>query len=131
MVAEAVTVRQERSVQSYTPAHLATKILTSRSALEGERKQVTVLCTDVSGFTALAEWLDPEDVHQLMEHAFTLMLDEDHPIRAVHAALGMQHTQAPAAQQRLLNKYHRPGIALRNGARIAYYEHGTGEPTWC
>src|SRR5262245_25484852 len=39
--------------QSYTPRHLAEKILTSRSALEGERKQVTVLFVDVSGFTSL------------------------------------------------------------------------------
>jgi len=50
----------------YTPKHLAEKILTSRSALEGERKQVTVLFVDVSGFTSLTERLDPEDVHGLM-----------------------------------------------------------------
>ena len=37
------------SPQAYTPRHLAEKILTSRSALEGERKQVTVLFADVSG----------------------------------------------------------------------------------
>src|SRR5262245_63023731 len=40
---------------SYTPRHLAEKILTSRAALEGERKQVTVLFVDVSGFTAISE----------------------------------------------------------------------------
>src|SRR6266540_7128287 len=48
---------------SYTPKHLAEKILVSRTALEGERKQVTVLFVDVSGFTSLSERLDPEDVH--------------------------------------------------------------------
>jgi Double zinc ribbon len=41
--------------QSYTPPHLASRILTGRSALEGERKQVTVLFADVAGFTTLAE----------------------------------------------------------------------------
>src|SRR5438128_293076 len=43
------------SPQSYTPRHLVEKILTSRSALEGERKQVTVLFVDVSGFTSISE----------------------------------------------------------------------------
>ena len=109
------------SPDSYTPRHLADKILTSRSALEGERKQVTVLFADVSGFTSLSERLDPEDVHALMNRAFELMLGEvhryegtvnqflgdgimalfgapiaheDHAQRAVHAALGIQRTLA-------------------------------------
>src|SRR5215475_12928583 len=38
----------EREPLSYTPKHLAEKILTSRSALEGERKQVTVLFCDLA-----------------------------------------------------------------------------------
>ena len=63
---------------SYTPRHLADKILTSKDALEGERKLVTVLFVDVSGFTALSERLDPEEVHQLMDRAFELMLAEIH-----------------------------------------------------
>src|SRR5215468_9565116 len=66
------------SPESYTPKHLAEKILTSKSALEGERKQVTVLFADVSGFTALSERLDPEVVHELMTRAFELMLAEIH-----------------------------------------------------
>ena len=57
---------QERPPLVYTPKHLAEKILTSRSALEGERKQVTVLFADVAGFTTLAEQLDPEVVHDLI-----------------------------------------------------------------
>src|SRR5213596_939203 len=103
--------------QGYTPKHLAEKILISKGALEGERKLVTVLFVDVSGFTALSERLDPEDVHQLMDRAFELMLaevhryegtvnqflgdglmalfgapiaHEDHAQRAAHAALAMQ-----------------------------------------
>src|SRR5215510_8703730 len=54
------------SPQNYTPKHLAEKILTARTALEGERKQVTVLFADVSGFTSISERFDPEEVHQLM-----------------------------------------------------------------
>ena len=105
------------SPEAYTPKHLAEKILISRNALEGERKQVTVLFVDVSGFTSLSERLDPEDVHRLMSRAFELMLTEvhryegtvnqflgdgimalfgapiaheDHARRAVHAALGVR-----------------------------------------
>jgi class 3 adenylate cyclase/pimeloyl-ACP methyl ester carboxylesterase len=105
------------SPEAYTPPHLAERILTSKSALEGERKLVTVLFVDVSGFTAMSERLDPEDVHALMDRAFELMLaevhryegtvnqflgdglmalfgapiaHEDHAARAVHAALGIQ-----------------------------------------
>jgi class 3 adenylate cyclase/tetratricopeptide (TPR) repeat protein len=101
---------------AYTPRHLAEKILTTAAALEGERKQVTVLFVDVSGFTSLSERLDPEEVHRLMSRAFDLMLaevhryegtvnqflgdgimalfgapvaHEDHARRAVHAALGI------------------------------------------
>ena len=104
------------SPESYTPRHLAEKILTSKAALEGERKQVTVLFVDVSGFTSLSERLDPEEVHRLMRRAFDLMLaevhryegtvnqflgdgimalfgapiaHEDHARRAVHSALGV------------------------------------------
>src|SRR5262245_25832682 len=104
------------SPQSYTPKHLAEKILTSRTVLAGECKQVTVLFADVSGFTSISERLGPEEVHYLMNRAFELMLGEvhryegtinqflgdgvmalfgapiaheDHTQRAVHAALGM------------------------------------------
>jgi len=45
---------------TYTPKHLAEKILTSKAALEGERKSVTVMFSDVSGFTAMSERMDPE-----------------------------------------------------------------------
>ena len=105
------------SPDAYTPRHLAEKILTSKASLEGERKQVTVLFVDVSGFTAISERLDPEDIHGFMRRAFELMLaevhryegtvnqflgdgimalfgapvaHEDHARRAVHAALGIR-----------------------------------------
>jgi class 3 adenylate cyclase/tetratricopeptide (TPR) repeat protein len=107
--------------QAYTPPHLAARILRERRALTGERKQVTVLFADVSGFTSLSEHLDPEDVHALINRAFELMLaevhafegtvnqflgdglmalfgapiaHEDHAQRAAHAAVGMQRALA-------------------------------------
>jgi class 3 adenylate cyclase len=108
---------QVRELLAYTPPHLAEQILTSRSALEGERKQVTVVFADTAGFTALARQLDPEVVHEVMDHCFRLitaevhrfegtinqytgdgvmalfgapLAHEDSPRRAVHAALSMQ-----------------------------------------
>src|SRR5258706_7741131 len=67
-----------RAPLSYTPPHLAEKILTSRSALEGERKQVTVLFADVAGFTTLAEQLDPEIVHDIINRCFEGITAEGH-----------------------------------------------------
>ena len=49
------------SVEGYTPKHLAEKILTSKSALEGERKQVTVLFADLKGSMELLADRDPEE----------------------------------------------------------------------
>src|SRR5712691_9238739 len=108
---------QEAKIPNYTPRHLAEKILTARSALEGERRQVTVLFTDVANFTTLAEQLDPEVVHEIIDRCFehitaevhrfegtinqytgdgvmalfgAPIAHEDGPRRAVHAALGIQ-----------------------------------------
>jgi class 3 adenylate cyclase/pimeloyl-ACP methyl ester carboxylesterase len=148
--ADRVLERQHTSVQSYTPPHLVEKILTSRSAIQGERKQVTVLFVDVSGFTALSETLDPEEVHQLMERAFALMLDEvhqyegtvnqflgdgvmalfgapiaheDHPVRAVHAALGIQ--QALAAYHEALRAERDIDFQVRMGLNTGAVVVGT------
>src|SRR5262249_19609687 len=68
----------EREPLSYTPRHLAEKILTSRIALEGERKQVTILFADVAGFTTLAEQLDPEIVHEIINRCFEGITAEVH-----------------------------------------------------
>jgi class 3 adenylate cyclase len=137
------------SPQSYTPRHLAEKILISRSALEGERKQVTVLFVDVSGFTSLSEHLDPEDVHEVMSRAFEIMLDEvhhyegtvnqflgdgvmalfgapiaheDHVRRAAHAALGIKEA---------LGRYH-DELELQKGVNFQVRQGlNTGQPwTW-
>jgi class 3 adenylate cyclase len=62
-----------RDPRAYTPQHLAAKILQSRAALEGERKQVTVLFADVKGSMELAEHLDPEVFHRVMERFAALL----------------------------------------------------------
>ncbi len=64
--------------RSYTPKHLADKILTLRSSIEGERKLVTVMFADVAGSTAMFENLDPEDIHQIMDGCFRILMDEIH-----------------------------------------------------
>ena len=57
---------------------LADKILTNRSSIEGERKLVTVLFADVASYTAMSEKLDPEEVHQIMDGCFKILMDEIH-----------------------------------------------------
>ena len=66
------------SPQSYTPPHLAEKILTFRMALEGERKQVTVLFVDIKDSTELIKDLDPEAAQQLLDPALHAMMDAVH-----------------------------------------------------
>jgi class 3 adenylate cyclase/predicted ATPase len=110
-------IDQEQAPLSYTPPYLAEKILTSRSALEGERKQVTVLFADIKDSTELIKGLDPEAAQQLLDPALHAMMDavhcfegtvnqvlgdgimalfgaplahEDHALRACYAALTMQ-----------------------------------------
>jgi len=73
--------------QSYTPNHLADKILTTRSAIEGERKLVTIMFADVAGFTSLSEKLDPEDVHRIMDGCCRVLVDEIHRFEGTVGAL--------------------------------------------
>ena len=64
--------------ESYTPKFLADKILTTRSSIEGERKLVTVLFADVANYTSISEKLDPEEVHQIMDNCFKILMEEIH-----------------------------------------------------
>jgi len=70
--------------QSYTPKFLAEKILSTGKSMEGERKLVTVLFADVAGYTAMSEKLDPEEVHQIMEGCFQILMDEIHRYERHH-----------------------------------------------
>ena len=108
---------QDRAPLVYTPSYLAEKILTSRSALEGERKQVTVLFADLKGSMELLAERDPEEARQLLDPVLERMMvavhryegtvnqvmgdgimalfgapiaHEDHAVRACYAALAMQ-----------------------------------------
>ncbi len=102
--------------QAYTPKHLAEKILTTRSAIEGERKQVTVMFADIVDAAKVFAHIDLRDIHRIVNGWFTLLLEqihafegivnqfrgdrvmaifgapiahEDHAARACHAALGI------------------------------------------
>ncbi|MCZ6782619.1 MAG: zinc ribbon domain-containing protein, partial [Proteobacteria bacterium] len=68
----------ERSPRDYTPKHLADKILQSKSALEGERKQVTVLFADVKSSMELSEDLDPETWHRILDRFFEVLAEGVH-----------------------------------------------------
>jgi hypothetical protein len=63
---------------SYTPRHLAEKILTSKAALEGERKQVTVLFADLKGSMELLAERDPEEARKLLDPVLERMMEAVH-----------------------------------------------------
>src|SRR5690349_24904274 len=111
---------------AYTPKHLADKILTSRSALEGERKQVTVLFADLKGSLELLAGRDPEEARRILDPVLERMMEavhryegtvnqvmgdgimalfgaplahEDHAVRACYAALRMQESVARYAEE--------------------------------
>jgi class 3 adenylate cyclase len=99
------------SVRRQGPGHLCERgcdrslYPRDRGRSEGERKQVTVLFADVSGFTSLSERLDPEDVHALMNQAFELMLGEVHRYEGT------------------VNQFLGDGIMALFGAPIAHEDH--------
>ena len=78
-VAAAPTVESRfASPQAYTPKHLAERILTSKSALEGERKQVTVLFADLKGSMELLADRDPEEARKLLDPVLERMMEAVH-----------------------------------------------------
>jgi predicted ATPase/class 3 adenylate cyclase len=95
----------ERTPRDYTPKHLAEKILQSKSALEGERKQVTVLFADVKGSMELAEQLGAEAWHDILDRFFEILTE------GVHRFEGT------------VNQYTGDGIMALFGAPIAHEDH--------
>jgi class 3 adenylate cyclase len=63
---------------AYTPKHLVEKILTSKAALEGERKQVTVLFADLKGSMELLADRDPEEARKLLDPVLEHMMEAVH-----------------------------------------------------
>ena len=123
-------------LQSYTAKHLAEKILITRSALAGERKQVTVLFADLRGSLELLADRDPEEARQILDPVLECMMDavhryegtvnqvmgdgimalfgaplahEDHAVRACYAALAVQEAMQRYAEQ----ARHRHGIEVQ------------------
>ena len=91
--------------RTYPPAYLAEKILTSRSALEGERKQVTVLFADLKGSMELLAERDPEEARQLLDPVL------EHMMAAVHRYEGT------------VNQVMGDGIMALFGAPLAHEDH--------
>ena len=125
---------------TYTPPHLAEQILTSRAALEGERKQVTVLFADLKGSMELLAERDPEEARQLLDPVLDRMMaavhqyegtvnqvmgdgimalfgaplaHEDHAVRACYAALRMQEAVKQYAAE--VQRSHGVPIHMRVG----------------
>jgi class 3 adenylate cyclase/tetratricopeptide (TPR) repeat protein len=90
---------------SYTPKFLADKIITTRSSIEGERKLVTVLFADVAGYTNIADKLDPEEVHQIMDGCFKILMDEIHKYEGT------------------INQFTGDGVMALFGAPLAHEDH--------
>jgi class 3 adenylate cyclase/predicted ATPase len=118
----------EREPLSYTPKHLAEKILTSRSALEGERKQVTVLFCDLANSTSIAERIGPEAMHTLLNGFFERALSEVHRYEGtINQFLGdgfMALFGAPIAHE----DHARRGVLSALALQRAFKEAALGHP---
>jgi class 3 adenylate cyclase len=99
------TAPAPRDPRDYTPRHLAERILVSRPALEGERKQVSVLFADIKGSMELAEQVDPEAWHVILDRYFRVLAD------GVHRHEGT------------INQYTGDGVMALFGAPIAHEDH--------
>ena len=131
---------QDRLPLAYTPPYLAEKILTSKSTLEGERKQVTVLFADLKGSMELLADRDPEEARQLLDPVLERMMaavhryegtvnqvmgdgimalfgapiaHEDHTVRACYAALAMQGAIRTYAEE--VRRTHGVTVQIRVG----------------
>lgn len=98
-------VATARDPRAYTPRHLAEEILNRRSALEGEHKSVTVLFADVAGSMELAERVDAEEWHRILDRFFQILAREIHRFEGT------------------INQYTGDGVMALFGAPIAHEDH--------
>ena len=84
--------------QDYTPRHLAERILSSKAALEGERKQVTVLFADLKGSMELLAARDPEEARKILDPVLEFMM-EAALVAHCHLGLGMLYRRAGKREQ--------------------------------
>ncbi len=103
--AETIAKPARRDPRVHTPQHLAERILSSRGALEGERKQVTVLFADVKGSMELAEQVDPEEFYTLLDRFFVILTE------GVHRFEGT------------INQYAGDGVMALFGAPLSHEDH--------
>jgi len=96
---------RDEALRNYTPKHLADEILNSRSALQGEHKQVTVLFADVKGSMELAAQVEPDDWHAMLDNFFRIL------------ATGIHRFEGT------INQYTGDGIMALFGAPIAHEDH--------
>src|SRR4051794_37134888 len=78
LIAAGPVIHREPAPQDYTPKHLAERIISSRGALEGERKQVTVLFADLKGSMELLADRDPEEARAILDPVLERMMDAVH-----------------------------------------------------
>src|SRR5262249_13034105 len=122
----AADAADESSLTSYTPRHLTEKILTSRSTLEGERKQVTVLFCDMANSTELTQRLGAEPMYSLLNVFFELALAEVHRLEGtINQFLGdgfMALFAAPVAHEDHIRRRFLAALAIRQRLRDAATE---------
>jgi class 3 adenylate cyclase len=97
------------SPDTYTPKHLAEKILISKAALEGERKQVTVLFADLKGSMELLADRDPEEARKLLDPVLERMMEAVH--RRGHGQPGHGRRDWPSSARRWPTRITRCGPA--------------------
>jgi class 3 adenylate cyclase/tetratricopeptide (TPR) repeat protein len=102
---DVVPAYARRSALEYTPRFLLERAFKYKSTMIGERKLVSVLFADVADFTTIAEKLDPEDVHEIMDDCFGILGQE------IHQTGGT------------INQYTGDGVMALFGAPIAYDDH--------
>ena len=73
-----ISISKQANVQKYIPQSIAKKILAQKDRIEGERKQVTILFSDMVGSTALSEQFDPEDIYPIMDKILEILVEKVH-----------------------------------------------------